>query len=202
MTGRKNKIVLISAVLLLAACLISLIGITYGRLFTTIFFGPVNITAHSGNAVYIFANSLDKSKENGEWTEISNGWTLRDYGATLDFFAVNGADADNFAKRNQSCTVRLAAGLGGESLKVELSYKNSEGELVQAEGVATEIENGTALYSSFGPGTLHRFYDENGEELTFELKGGELSYENFTLTVEGVADLSLINLFVEGEYVD
>ena len=64
------------------------------------------------------------------------------------------------------------------------------------------IENGTALYSSFGPGTLHRFYDENGEELTFELKGGELSYENFTLTVEGVADLSLINLFVEGEYVD
>ncbi|MBQ2729862.1 MAG: hypothetical protein IJF69_03725 [Clostridia bacterium] len=198
----KNKLILFVAIALIAVCLFSLIGVTYARLFTTIFSGPVNVTAHSNNAVYIYGNSLDESNINSEWKAVSYGWSQEDTGASLQFFVANGTDSESFSKRDQTYNIRLISGVGGEGLEVTLSYTDSEGKTALVESTSKAIAKGSPLYASNGEGWIYGFYDEDGKELTFELKGEELSYKNFVLTVLGTSELSLLNLQVVGEYKD
>ena len=61
-------------------------------------------------------------------------------------------------------------------------------------GKITKTEQGSALYNEQGPGYVCRFYDESGNEKTFDLKGGRLSAKNFVLSVNGDADTSLFRL--------
>lgn len=61
-------------------------------------------------------------------------------------------------------------------------------------GKITKTKQGSALYNEQGPGYVCRFYDETGNEKTFDLKGGRLSAKNFVLSVNGDADTSLFRL--------
>ena len=90
---------------------------------------------------------------------------------------------------------------------------NGNGTLVLSDGVlledgtprqvpatVTPIGEDTKLYHTFGMGWVFQFLDEYGRELTWTLKGGELSCVELQLTMDAAAvtGTSLLQLQVEG----
>ena len=50
--------------------------------------------------------------------------------------------------------------------------------------VATEIGKDTNLYTMYGPGWVYKFYNKAGEELSWELSGEKLNYQEMSLKVK------------------
>lgn len=113
----------------------------------------------------------------------------------LQLAVANGASATEYSIADQKIRLRLIAGLGvwtGETpanFYLILPAEDASAETKKIQGTATVIEEGTSLYQIHGAGWVYTFQDENGEELSWILEGGKLSYISLTVTMEG-AELS------------
>lgn len=160
---------------------------------------------------YVFAPELPDNifmcgSVPGEWLdhgnlpELGEKWISTDHGVKLDFGVTNG-NAEHISQQKQSYVIRLAAGLGiedPEKLTVTLYWWDEEGELHWETGTAVPILEGSMLHASHGDGWVYEFHTERGE-IGFSLEGGRLAYHNYTITVSGDVEPTLLNLQILGQ---
>lgn len=203
---RKNHISLHLRLLMMCLLLIAVLvtGVSLARYLQE--FPPTSyqFVGESDDTVVVGGTMSDELLAAGIVAAVPGGWTKDESGAKLEFSVVNASSVNNYASRDQRYTICLLAGLGIEdpdNLRVELCYKK-DGKEITLEGLAEEIAENTVNHRTFGDGWTYRFYDEDNEEVHFALPGGELSYKNFTLTIEGNVDPILTELQVNGSYTD
>lgn len=193
--GRTKSIYLmaLSAILLLG-CAILLVGATFARYQTSSTSG-LSYQAKEYASVYLWSDF--GVSQQSTWQAESG----TDGGLSLEFCISNGTDSGDCAEDDQQVTVRLAATLGirSEEDTVEVALQTEDGKTCL--GTARQIMENTPLYASFGPGWLYTFQDEEGEELSWTLKGGALSIQSMKLSVQGVdvKDTSMLQLQVSGD---
>lgn len=103
----------------------------------------------------------------------------------LDFILANGTNKSNACAYDQSAGLVVFASLGlekPENVEIILSSGN-----LKYKAVAVEVKKGTALYSKYGPGWVFSFMNKSGEELSWQLPGGVLSYKELKITVTGAS---------------
>ena len=116
---------------------------------------------------------------------LPGSWTLSQGGSTLDFAVTNGA-SNQYSGSDLSFVVQVAVTSGaGNTLDLTLT---PSGETAGTKAKVTRIAENTKLYEEFGEGWLYRFYDTEGNELTWTLAGGKLSEFRASLLCEGEID--------------
>jgi len=201
MSSIKNSLALKILLMLLIACIVLAVGVTYGRYHSSIDAVSFNITSVSAKNLKVYGGSLSDEKLDSSWASISSGWSQSVGKAELEFFVVNGSSSAAFAKRDQTYNVKLISGVSSESLNVTLSYVDEDGNEVVLSAFPEKIVKGSALHAAYGDGWLYSFSDINDEEISFLLEGEKLSYRNFKLKVSGGAEACLFNLHVTGDFV-
>lgn len=145
----------------------------------------------------------------GNWEQVEN--TLQ-----LDFSVANGVDQENCAERTQVFHVRLIGSLGigqDETLPtiklIDPTVHDSTKAADENEGYTAEpirIVEGSLLHTTFGDGWVYCFLDEEGEELTWVLEGGEFSCVGLCALIvlddNTQLDTSFLQLQVLGEMTD
>lgn len=199
---------LFPAILCLCFCVVLGVGISYARyqsdFLTTSFWFTSSIT----DAVRMHGEVTDEDIEqirSGIWPETPAAWSYSGSKAELRFSMSNGESAEQYATRNQCVSVELIASLSiedPEKLAVTLTVTGMDGERVQYVGAAQQLTEGSRYYSTYGDGWVYLFYDEEGEEVTLLLEGGELRYTNCVLTVVGNTGSSLLSLEMSGKYTE
>ena len=134
-------------------------------------------------------------------------WETRDGVTQLKFAIGNGASGEEYSARDQQVSLRMIGSLGlgteppGLVLTLPPEEEGKEGKVIEA--TVTRLVEGTALQLSYGDGWLYTFTDGAGEELFWELEGGDLNYVCLTITVTGAvpADLSLLQPYVAAEVI-
>lgn len=181
-----------------------LLGVTYGRYRQEYPTTSYKFIADSSDSLTLGGVITQDWIDKGLWPQIPSEWTLTDSGAQMEFSIRNCQSEKQYAKRNQTATVRLATGLGigaPENIKVTLSYTQAD-ETVTLTGQAEAISDGSLLHKTYGEGWIYRFYDTIGNEKIFSLSGGQLSYQNLAIALEGTTDPVFCQLQVMGEYTD
>lgn len=196
--------------LLVISCLVVSTGMAWARYRTeeteSIYFKarePVSV--YLGKVEYGEGNAAE-----GKFVQTNEGsWELNENGQLqLRFAVANGTSEAAFEERNQEVYVRIVGSLGiqtvADNISLKLTYPNEENpdtpNVVKA--TAVRIDPNSTLYSTYGDGWVFTFREE-GEELTWTLEGGELSYIEMDLTVEGgtMADTSLLQLQIASRYI-
>lgn len=196
--------------LLVISCLVVSTGMAWARYRTeeteSIYFKarePVSV--YLGKVEYGEGNAAE-----GKFVQTNEGsWELNEGGQLqLRFAVANGTSEAAFEERNQEVYVRIVGSLGiqtvADNISLKLTYPNEENpdtpNVVKA--TAVRIDPNSTLYSTYGDGWVFTFREE-GEELTWTLEGGELSYIEMDLTVEGgtMADTSLLQLQIASRYI-
>lgn len=198
MSKNKNKKLLLFAVVAVTVCLSLLIIPAFARYFKQLSEKALRFTYESGNAIYVYSEHI--TEEDDEWNDFDgSNFVQENDSASLEFSIANGVSREKFANRTQEFSVYLIVGSSIESsnnIEVELSYGDKT--LI---GKPQEIDEDNYLYSTSGPGWVYRFYDNDGKEMAFGLKGEEFSFENFVLSVKGDVEATLLDLRVVGTYV-
>lgn len=196
---RKNsaKIAMCLALLVISSCVI-LIGMrTLARYQWDFTQTSYLFTPASPESVAVYNGHLTQELiDGGRLPSASGIWERKENGATLEFSVANGSTLA-FLQKEQLFTVCVAAGLVVEDpqqLTVTLTYADEEsGDAVSVTGTPVAITEGTLLHNSFGDGWVYRFYPDDNE-LSFALNGGAFSYRNFTVTVTGSVQATLLDL--------
>lgn len=198
MSKNKNKKLLLFAVVAVTVCLSLLIIPAFARYFKQLSEKALRFTYESGNAIYVYSEHI--TEEDDEWNDFDgSNFVQENDSASLEFSIANGVSREKFANRTQEFSVYLIVGSSIESsdnIEVELSYGDET--LI---GKPQEIDEDNYLYSTSGPGWVYRFYDNDGKEMKFSLKGEDFSFENFILSVKGDVEATLLDLRVVGTYV-
>lgn len=120
-------------------------------------------------------------------------------GQEIAFLISNGESAKKFSPYTQQAQVRLLCSLGlGDS-------NNLNTQLIVGEETYTAkampIDKGSPIYASFGEGWAYCFLDENGNELRWELIGGQLSHRQMRIKISAApgAEPSALRLMVSAE---
>lgn len=199
-----RKIVLCLTLLILAACLLLMVGTTLGRYLQQLAQVSYLFTPAPQDAVSVFAGSVTEEMiESGVMPASEPEWEQIDGGMKLQMSITNGTPAE-FAQRHQKVCLQLAAGLAVEdpqNLTVTISYLDENGEETLLTGVPTAIAEGSFQNNTYGAGWNYRFY-LGEEEHYFQLPGGLFSYQNITVTVIGDVAATLLDLQVTGQYSD
>ena len=201
MSSRKNSLLLRILLLLLIACIVLAVGVTYGRYHSSIATASFKFSSVSANTLGFYGGTLTNETINSEWSDISTGWTQNADNATLDFFVVNGTSSESFSGRDQTYTVKLISGVSSDPLSVSLSYIDEDGDNVELAANPERISEGSAMHGIYGDGWVYSFLNMNVEEISFLLEGGKLNYRNFKLNVSGVVDPSMFSIYVTSDFV-
>lgn len=115
--------------------------------------------------------------------------------ASLTFAVANGTDKENYSLKDQEVKLRMygSLSLAEEGMPPELSVTyidkklNGDEEERVVQGEISYLVEGTVLYHTYGPGFIYTFYEneENKEELSWTLSGGELSCINLKIQTTG-----------------
>ena len=136
---------------------------------------------HGGEASFqaVAAQQVSLSCLGGtDWTYIGAGSGKMD-------FLVSCPAAESDSSVPLWFTVRVAVTQGIQNAdNVQIKLEINGGVYTAS---ATPILAGTTRYETFGPGWLYRFYDSDGNELSWELLSGNPVAA--TLTVEGAANM-------------
>lgn len=191
-------------VLCAAVCLVLAVGVTYARYQYDFPRQSYLFTPAARDRVVLCGGGVSQDWiDGGNLPPLPETWEATASGVKLDFGVTNGYVGD-FAQRDQSYTIYLAAGLSilePENLTVTLQWQDGEGQTQQLTATALTIEKGSFLYDTYGEGWIYRFYADDREQ-NFFLAGGALNYQNFTITVSGAVDPTLLDLQVTGRYTD
>ena len=201
--NKSNSVMTGLLVMCLSACLVLMVGVSYARYQQD--FEPVDylFAADEGTELLLGGVVTQSWLDAGNWPK-NPSWQAGETDAKLQFSVSNGRGVSAYARQDQAYTLQLLAGLTierAEQITVQLSYEK-DGQTVQLHGVAEEIPDGSMLQSRFGDGWIYRFCDENGKEQVFDLPGGALHYQNFSLTISGTTDPALLQVRVNVPYKD
>lgn len=127
----------------------------------------------------------------------------------LSLSIANGISETEFSAGDQSVRFRLIGSLGlwngAETAKVFLLLpaENGSDTVNKIQATVTPITEGTALYNTYGDGWIYTFQDAEGEELSWTLAGGALSYISLTVTIEdaSLTDSVMLQPQVIGEVI-
>lgn len=117
-------------------------------------------------------------------------WETVDGGARLNLTIANGVSDTVFAQEDMKVTLRLLGTLGlwtgEEAAKLNLYFPSQDesGETEMMQAAVSPIVEGTPLYHTHGPGWIYTFQETDGE-LSWTLPGGQFSYVDLMITVEG-----------------
>ena len=195
-----------SALLLLCLLMVGALalGVTYGRYRQEYPTASYKFIADGAGSLTLGGVITQDWVDMGLWPEMPAEWTVTGNRGQIEFSIRNCQTGDSYTRRSQAATVRLVAGLGigaPENLTVTLSYPQSN-ETVTLTARAEAIGEGSLLHKTYGEGWVYCFYDDMGNEKTFSLPGGQLSYQNLRMTLEGEIDPILCQLQVTGKYTD
>lgn len=118
-------------------------------------------------------------------------WETEDGVTRLEFAVANGVSEDDYSARDQAVRLRVIGSLGiwngtkTPTLSLVLPPEEGSEEEVVVTATVAPFAEGTALKMTYGDGWLYTFLDEQGEELFWELPGGELSFITMTIVIEG-----------------
>lgn len=129
---------------------------------------------------------LLKKDESGAFVELGE-WVYEEEKKiySLDYVLTNGTAADSYCSREQDASLCLFASLGlgsADNAKVSLIYAN-----VRYQGTACEIQKDSALYLKYGAGWIYRFYDKDGNELSWNLSKTAFDYKEMRLELSADA---------------
>lgn len=137
--------------------------------------------------------------------EGSEAVTRRAY--RLELALSNYRDLDGYDKEDMQVRIRLVGSqdvwkseTGGTVVLTDGTLK-ADGTPRELTAQITPIQEGTRLYYDFGMGWEFRFLDDSGQEVTWNLKGGELSCVPLQITIDASAlsGTSLLQLQVQAE---
>lgn len=137
-------------------------------------------------------------------------WETKQGITQLELVISNGLSNSEYSNRNQMVQLRMIGSLGiwlgSDTPKLYLVLPPEEDgeENCIVNGTVTPIAEGTALHQTYGDGWIYTFADEDGQELFWELDGGELSYVSVLIGIDGETpeDLSLLQPYVIAEVID
>ncbi len=156
--------------------------------------------------------------------QTQRSWQWVDGNPQLPVVIANGLSTSDCEQRDQKVRVRLMGSLGiltgeetatitltmpVEAVPEDPTETTSATEetsaavepVQQFQATAVPIAKDSPMYASFGDGWVFRFLDEEGEELSWTLPGGQLSWLDMTITLDNgsLVDTSLLQLQVTTE---
>ena len=186
------------AVLCMLVCLVLTVGITYARYQSEFSRRSYIFTPAAPNEIRLYGGGISDAWINGgTLPSLDDTWEKTETGAKLDFSVTNG-QIGSFSQEDQTYVIRLAAGLSIQdpgNLTVTLHWTDAEDQSHSVTAVAEAIETGSLLYDTYGDGWVYRFYTGWSED-KFTLTGGSLQYCNYTVTVSGNVEPTLLKLQV------
>lgn len=206
MSRQTNKMLVqvVCAACVVVLCLALAVGVTYARYQSEISRESYMFSPAAPDQIVLCGGGVSQEWiDGGNLPPVSESWEQNADAVKLDFAVTNGKSND-FAQRDQTYEIQLCAGLhvlNPENIAVLLSWQDDSGETCVAQGVAAPIEKGSFLYNTYGEGWIYRFYSGE-EEVTFFLEGGALRYRNYTLTVSGDVEPTLLELQVSGRFTN
>lgn len=211
--------------LLIAGCILTAAGTSFAR-YREDMEATVLISAREQE--YIVLGQMETAdgssspvfvpKEQGQWEtvteEVTTGeGTEEETTVTIEkqqmvFTVANGNTSGSYADEDQKALVRFVGspdvwdGSRTISLTLILPPEKEGEENVEIPAKVTRIQKDTALYYAFGDGWVFAFYDKWGQEISWDLEGGKLSWATVTVELDeaGLEDLSLLQLLVTGDY--
>ena len=118
-------------------------------------------------------------------------WETEDGITSLQFAVANGVSEEDHSARDQAVRLRMIGTLGIwngtqlPTLQLVLPPEEGSTESVVVTATVQPFAKGTALQLAYGDGWLYAFLDDQGEELLWELPGGDLSYVTMTVLIAG-----------------
>ncbi len=190
---------LLMLVLLLLACAILVVGVTWARYYAE---ESVHLqyTPRQPGMVLLWGGGGTETASLSE-AEAEPAWIFYNGTGMLDFCLSNGTDETNFAEYDQNVSIRLMGSLSVTDAQVTITVFEEEEAKTWA-ALPVQIREGTPLYDSFGGGYAYVFQDENGEELSWMLEGGALSLLSAQIEVlhlEQAEDAALLQLQIVGK---
>lgn len=182
---------------LLAACLSLLVGFAWAR-YQTSETQSLQYAVKDYASIHLW-ESFDPETETFQRGQLQ--WDTVETQKILMFCVSNGTGVE-YAEDDQRIFIRLIAGPGAQILEnnMQISLDIAEsGESVS--GAVSPILEGSPLHSTFGPGWVVTFPDDDGTERSWTLPGGELSVLSAQLTLWNAAiqDPTLLQLQVMGD---
>lgn len=193
MNHRKSYIspwvTLLLAAVAVLGCVLAAVGVSYARYRSGTEFDRIFSVRESGTVL------LGKLDDADAFVRERNAWTEVDGVMVLDFAISNGTGAKSYSKVDQQAAIRVLAGPGIWDETLTLTVDG-----IGYVATPTEIQVGSALYRSFGEGRVLRFLDEQGNELTWSLKGDGWNTVQMQLSLAAeLTDTSLLRLQVISE---
>lgn len=197
------------AVVLVIFCLILSTGVTWARYRSEV---SKDIHFKVRKPVTVCLGQVERGEgapEEGRFVQSGGAWVQNeDNTLQLNFAIANGANELSYEERNQEVHIRLIGTLGIQSeedtISLKLAFPNADDpeEMETVKAKAVRIKAGSAMHTTFGDGWMFCFTDKKGEELTWTLEGGALSWIEMELTMEGgaPADTSLLQLQIVSRY--
>lgn len=195
MHQRRIKVLeLVFAAVLLLACMILLVRVTWAR-YQTEETSYLQYATRESGSVSLWS---DYDPSTGSLIAGEIGWDFYDGSGTMDFYVSNYTAAMDYPDEDLKVSIRLLESLSITNAQVILYISDGN---VTARWTATpvEIREGTPLFDSFGGGNTYMFLDNAGAELEWNLEGGTpsvLSMQIYIENVEQVEDAALLQLQV------
>jgi len=204
------------AAVLVIFCLVVSTGVTWARYRTEVdesihFKAREPVSVYLGKVEYGEDDTAAENAAEGKFVQTNEGsWERNEDGELqLKFAIANGSSEAEFEERNQQVYIRLVGSLGiqseGKTISPKLKFPQEDKpeEPQQVEATAIRIAPESPMYTTFGEGWMFCFTDNEGEELTWTLEGGELNYIEMELTLEGgtLADTSLLQLQIASRHI-
>ena len=131
----------------------------------------------------------------------------------LDVTVGNGISGTSYSAKNQTIRLRLISSVGiteDTVISLLLPPETEGAEAKEIIAAVTPIEEQTNLYTTNGAGYIYTFHEQKegtegpGEELTWTLPGGKLSYLTFSVLMRGKLpeQISLLQPQVVAELID
>ena len=191
---RAHRLAVPLILLALILCLALLVGTAWARYryreTTDLLF-----TQKTASQVYLWGGI----QSDGSFSAMPADFTTVENGQELSFLISNGQSRADFSQHTQQAQVRLFCSLGlGDSGNLSAVLTVDE---TDYNAVAVKIDTGSPMYASFGEGWAYCFVDEDGNELLWELEGGQLSVTQMKLTIHAAPGLdpSALRLTVSAE---
>ncbi len=179
-------------------------GVAWGRYSTTLRQG-LNFQASAMSTAMLWGITAPEERLAGNWKEMPVTWTLDESGESrLAFCISNGTSESLYSEEDIRVYLRLTATESIDPELVTISLiglsRDTDGTVSDTDtrymATAIAVNAGSDLYEQMGPGHQFYFYDDDGEELSWDLPGGSLSVQNMVLSVDGPADTGLLRLSV------
>lgn len=103
----------------------------------------------------------------------------------LDFLLSNG-NGKGYCIYDQSASLMLVA-TSGLADPANLKIVLTDGKFHYSARYVS-VKEGTAAYETYGPGWIYRFYNEAGEEISWEFSGRKMAVKELTITVTGTSE--------------